>query len=78
MIILDDYIKFTVTNKKSNFGIYKPIETIIRECIQNYYDTTDEKRINYILSHYTVEYDWEYYSNTNVDDYVYTIIFKLK
>ena len=77
-IVLDDNIKFTVKNEKSNFGIYKPIETIINECIQNYYNTKEPKRINYILSHYNIEYDWEYYSNTNVDDYVYTIIFKLK
>ena len=77
-IVLDNDIKFTFVNKKSNFDTYKPIETIIREYIQKYYETTDQERINYILSFYDVEYDWEYYSKTNVDDYVYTINLKLK
>ena len=30
------------------------------------------------VKHYEYENDWEYYSNTNVDDYIYNITLNLK
>lgn len=56
----------------------KKTEEIIKEEISNFYNITDSKVINYIVSKYDIETNWDYLSDTNIKDYIYYIKLKLK
>lgn len=77
-IILDDEMHFTYVCKRQDDGSYKMIDDIVYEVIGTYYNIADHGLIAYIKSLYEYENDWEYYSNTNVDDYIYNITLNLK
>lgn len=77
-IILNDVIKFTYVCTPQEDGTYKLIDDIIYEVIGSYYDIDDNGLVSYIKNQYVYDNDWQYYSNTNVDDYIYNITLKLK
>lgn len=77
-IILNDIIKFTYINTPQEDGTYKMIDDVIYEVVGQYYNISDPKLIEYIKTQYEYDNNWEYYSNTNVDDYIYNITMKLK
>lgn len=76
-IILEPELSFTYVNKPIN-GVYKSVDDIIIECLQSYYNIDNVQLITYIKSLYKYTNNWEYYSITNVDDYIYTISMQLK
>jgi hypothetical protein len=59
-------------------GTYESLDTIVYKIIQSYYNLNDDKKIRYILSLYDITNSWEYASEYNVDDYIYSITFKMK
>ena len=77
VLILTDTINFTYVNTKVN-GTYKTVDDIIIEYLQVYYNTNNISLIKYIKELYNYTNDWEYYSNTNVDDYIYSVSLTLK
>lgn len=77
VLILTDTINFTYVNTKVN-GTYKAVDDIIIEYLQVYYNTNNISLIKYIKELYNYTNDWEYYSNTNVDDYIYSVSLTLK
>ena len=58
--------------------MYKTVDDIIIEYLQVYYNTNNISLIKYIKGLYNYTNDWEYYSNTNVDDYIYSVSLTLK
>lgn len=76
-IILVPELSFTYVNKPIN-GVYKSVDDIIIECLQKYYNIDNVQLITYIKGLYKYTNNWEYYSITNVDDYIYTISMQLK
>ena len=77
-MILDDEMHFTYVNRRQPDGTYKSIDTVINECIATYYSLDDDALIAYVRGKYECTNDWEYYSNTNITDYRYSITLKLK
>lgn len=77
VLILVDTINFTYVNSPIN-GEYKRLDTIITEYLHQFYNTTDSALIQYIKSLYDYTNNWEYYSDTNITDYIYSISLKLK
>jgi hypothetical protein len=59
-------------------GHYKTLNEILKEYISNFYNIDDKNTIDYIISKYSIESNWEYASETNVEDYVYDITLTLK
>jgi hypothetical protein len=59
-------------------GKYESLDSIAYKVIQSYYKLNDDKKIRYILSLYNISNSWEYESEYNVDDYIYTITFEMK
>jgi hypothetical protein len=51
---------------------------IIDICISKYYNTEDKEKIKHICSLYEFKNSWDYFSETNIDDYIYNINLKLK
>lgn len=78
LIILTDKINFTCINEKQPNGKYHSTEYLIKEYLKQYYDTTDEMFVEFILSKYDITKNWEYFSNTNISDYKYNITLSLK
>lgn len=76
-LILVPEIHCACENKKID-GKYKSVMEIAEEYLHKFYDITDSDTIKYILSKYNVSNKWEYFSETNVDDYIYNLTFKLK
>ena len=76
-IILEPTLSFTYVNTPID-GVYKSVDDIIIECLQKYYNIDNVQLITYIKSLYKYTNNWEYYSITNVDDYIYTISMQLK
>lgn len=67
-------VKITDANKT-----YKEILTdIIQNYISEFYNVTDIKSINYIISKYNIHNNWNYISDTSVKDYKYDITMILK
>ena len=75
-LILPTKIIIEYIHKKDD-GKFNIDEIITNYFIKNF-DITDSDKISYIKSLYTLEYNWEYYSLDNIDDYVYTIKLLLK
>ena len=59
-------------------GHYKTLNEILKEYISNFYNIDDKNTIDYIISKYSIESNWEYASETNVEDYIYDITLTLK
>ena len=76
-LILLPELKFTYVNSPVD-GVYKPLDTIVLDLIADTYGITDMATVNYIKNLYTYSNNWEYYSDTNISDYVYQITMKLK
>jgi hypothetical protein len=76
MFVLPE-LTFKYENKKQSDGSYKELKDIIRELLKNYY-IVDNEELDYIISLYKIENNWEYLSDTIVDDYLYTIKLSLK
>jgi hypothetical protein len=79
-IIMTPEINLVQKNSKDENGNYKSVYELAKEGISKLYDINLENTalIEYILSKYKISNNWEYYSNTNVDDYKYFINLKLK
>jgi hypothetical protein len=77
-IFITPEIKFTYTNKKLSNNTYKQVSEIVKEYLSKYYNTSNSELINYIFNKYNIENNWEYYSDTNIDDYIYTITLTMK
>jgi hypothetical protein len=76
MFVLPE-ITFKYENKRQPDGSYKELKDIVKELLKNYY-IIDNEELDYIVSLYKIENNWEYLSDTNVDDYLYTIKLSLK
>lgn len=70
-------LKFTYVNKKQADGTYKEVDTIVKELLKEYYNA-DGDLLDFIVSRYEWKNNWEYFSDTNVDDYIYTINLMMK
>ena len=70
-------LKFTYLNKKQNDGSYKSVKNIVIELLKDYYNVED-KILDTIVDMYSIKSDWEYASDTNIDDYLYKIELTLK
>lgn len=57
---------------------YENLDDIVAKCIADYYNINDSNKINYIKSLYEYKNTWEYASDTNIDDYKYSIRLTLK
>lgn len=57
---------------------YETLDDIVFKLLGKYYNTDDKEKIEYIKSLYEYKNMWEYMSDTNVDDYKYTIRLTLK
>ena len=79
-LILSPEINIVYHNKKQSDGTYKKLDDIIIEVLMKYYQLseTDTAIAKYITSKYNITNNWEYYSETNVDDYNYSLTFRLK
>lgn len=75
-IMILPHINFNYVNTKRNG--FKTIDEIVENYISDLYRTKDTNMIKYIVSKYNVKTNWEYLSNKNVDDYLYTINLELK
>lgn len=76
--IINPEINFTCTKDYNNENDNDSLITKIKAYIQNLYNISNEEQINHIIKLYTVTYNWEYESNTNVKKYIYNISLKLK
>lgn len=65
-------LNFTYVNKKNEDGSYKDLQTIVNELIKEYYNI-DGDVLKFVINLYTYTNKWQYFSDTNVDDYIYTI-----
>jgi hypothetical protein len=77
-LLLSDTIKFTYDQTKHPNGIIDSVDNIVGEYIKTYYNIDDTDKAKYIRSLYEYNNDWEYYSPTDINNYVYTITIKLK
>lgn len=79
-LILSPEINIVYHNKKQSDGTYKKLDDIIIEVLMKYYQLSenDTAIAKYITSKYNITNNWEYYSETNVDDYNYSLTFRLK
>ena len=75
-MLLYSELSFEYINKKSE-GL-KTMNEIIDICISKYYNTEDKEKIKHIRSLYEFKNSWDYFSETNIDDYIYNINLKLK
>ena len=75
---LDPKIVFTYENKLLEDGTYRELDLIVHELIKDYYKLQDDDTVNYIISKYMIENNWEYASDMNIKDYIYKITLKLK
>lgn len=78
VLILEPEIKFTYINKRQLDGSYRSSYEAVCEYLKAQYNITDDNTINYIASRYEIDNDWDYFSDTNVDDYKYNITIRLK
>lgn len=76
-IILEPEIKFTHINKCID-GVYDSVDNIVTNYLKTFYNTSNDDLITYIKGLYEYTNNWEYYSITNVDDYIYNISMKLR
>ena len=77
--LLDKEFTYTYTNVTTGDGyLSKPIDDIVHDGFCSHYNNNNEAFINYIKTLYDYKVDWEYVSETNVDDYVYTVKYTLK
>lgn len=74
---LQNKIKFEYINSPDTNGVYKTLPEIVFDYLKDMYGCSDEIT-KYIQSKYIVKNDWEYFSDTNVTDYVYKIELTLK
>lgn len=78
VLYLVDVIEFKCIKRKISDNEYESLDKLIRENLIRYYNLKDDTLVEYILKKYDIEYDWEYYSDTDISNYVYTIKMKLK
>lgn len=78
IIPLNTVMHFKVINKKHEDNSYESLDSILYKCIKNAYNIDNESVINYILSKYSIINNWDYFSDTNIDDYIYDIVLTLK
>jgi hypothetical protein len=77
--LLDKEFTYTYTNATTEDGhLSKPINDIVHDGFCAHYNNNDESFITYIKTIYDYKVDWEYASETNVNDYVYTVKYTLK
>jgi hypothetical protein len=77
--LLDKEFTYTYTNVTTEDGyLSKPINDIIHDGFCAHYINKDESFIAYIKTIYDYKVDWEYVSDTNVKDYIYTVKYTLK
>lgn len=76
-IYLIPEINFKYINKRQSDNSYKDLSTIVRELLSEYYNAS-ENVLDFIISKYDIKNDWEYFSETNVDDYIYSITLTMK
>jgi hypothetical protein len=67
--------KYTSVLKNSR---RKTLDEIVYEEIARFYNITDDKLIKYIKGLYTYKNNWDYISDSNINDYVYNISLVLK
>ena len=77
-LLLSNTIKFVYDQTKRPNGIIDSVDNIVEEYIKSYYNIDDADKAKYIKSLYEYSNDWEYYSMSNIDNYVYSITIKLK
>ena len=70
-------LNFKYTNKKRADGTYKLVKDIVNDLISEYYNASGEL-LDFLVSLYNYKSSWEYVSDTNIDDYLYTIELTLK
>ena len=68
------FIYKTIDNNTDN----KNINNVIRDKIKAYYNTTNDSVLDYIISKYNIKYSWEYESNKDINNYIYTITLNMK
>lgn len=78
-----DINSFIVVNPKISFSYInkdgaEELKDIIFDYIKKFYNVSEESKIDYIMSLYECENNWEYLSDTNINDYIYNITLKLK
>jgi hypothetical protein len=71
-------ITFNYESEKNSDGTYKNVKELIRKFLQKYYNVKNDELLDFIISLYDNENDWEYTSHENVEDYLYTIKLILK
>ena len=76
-MVLANTINIKYTSVLEN-GHRKTLDEIVYEVIARFYNITDDKLIKYIKDLYTYRNNWDYISDTNIDDYVYNISLVLK
>ena len=69
-------LKFRKINTKQDG--YKTLKEILVDCIKEYYEITDKRLADFIISKYDISSNWEYLEIDNVDDYIYDITLTLK
>jgi hypothetical protein len=74
-ILINSEVNFTVINLAGN---YKTPDTYVYEYIRKQYNIADDNLIKYIKNLYNYKNNWDYYSDTNIQDYKYNISMKLK
>jgi hypothetical protein len=75
-IVISPSISFTFTNTKADG--YENTDIIISDYLRRFYNVNDENVLTYIKSLYNYTNNWEYLSDTNVNDYIYNIQLTLK
>lgn len=78
IIIMQPELSFTYINKQKPDGTYENINSIVRKLLKSVYHNNTDTEIEYIMSKYNIENNWEYYSDTNINDYKYSVYLKLK
>lgn len=73
-IVVNPNISFSYINKDGA----EELKDIIFDYIKKFYNISEESKIDYIMSLYECENNWEYLSDTNINDYIYNITLKLK
>ena len=76
VLILNPEINISVNTINSTQ--IEPIDIIITAELNNYYKFKDNNLLDYVKKLYSYTNNWEYYSNTNINDYIYNISMKLK
>jgi hypothetical protein len=77
IIILNTIVNINVINQKINDN-YESLDNIINNELKEYYKFNEDNLLNYVKKLYNYKNNWEYYSDTNINDYIYNISIILK